>query len=103
MEVSPIGRTTVNPVSFHSTTLFIYISECKLDLDFGQPKRFPSTEVQDDWQLRKEKLDLDFGQPKRFPSTEVQDDWQVKKEKLDLDFGQPKGSQVLRSRMTGKF
>uniref|UniRef100_A0A2N9EFH3 Uncharacterized protein n=1 Tax=Fagus sylvatica TaxID=28930 RepID=A0A2N9EFH3_FAGSY len=53
----------------------------KLDLGFGQqPKRFPSTEVQGDWQVKNKKLDLGFGQPKRFPSTEVQGDWQAKKE-----------------------
>ena len=39
----------------------------QLDLGFGQPKRFLSAEVQDDWQV-KNRIDLDFGQPQRFPS-----------------------------------
>jgi hypothetical protein len=48
----------------------------QLDLDFGQPKWFPSVKVQNDWQV-KNQLDLGFGQAKKFPSTKAQDDWQI--------------------------
>jgi hypothetical protein len=42
----------------------------KLDLNFGQPKRFLSTKVWDDWQV-KNQLDLDFDQSKWFLSAKV--------------------------------
>jgi hypothetical protein len=51
----------------------------QLDLGFGQPKGSQALGSRMTGKL-KNQLDLGFGQPKRFPSTRVQDDWQVKKE-----------------------
>jgi uncharacterized protein (UPF0262 family) len=53
-------------------------------------------------QKLKIKLDLGFGQPKGSQVLRSRMTGKLKIQ-LDLGLGQPKGSQVLRSRMTGKL